>query len=253
MRKEFEEFGFLVLPELLPDAMCERLTQEADHWVDDGLRARSIASSVSPRPGERPPLMELELPAHGELLVHEGLLHVVAVLMDAPFVFHHLHSDRHEPGIPGKAWHHDYEPNDQGDEDLLMVHALHYPGGLNGTVGGLAVLPGSHREGVSKPKAGLAHLGTAELPGEVVLDTLPPGTTVLIHSALLHARRPTTTHTATPRYFIDASYCQVGARWRPVKPYWRHMLATARAARLGGDQWPELFAERHFTEYVPSC
>jgi hypothetical protein len=129
-----------------------------------------------------------------------------------------------------------------------MVHALHYPNGLDERMGKLVVLPGSHRE--SADKFARAHLGTAELPGEVVVDRLPAGSTILINSALFHARRPAQGEQGGPRYFVDASYCQTGTRWRPVKPYWRHMLAKARALGLGGGRWPELFAERHFTEYT---
>ncbi|MGA4837652.1 phytanoyl-CoA dioxygenase family protein [Streptomyces sp. G45] len=252
-REHFTDSGYLVLPGLLPAALLDRLVPEVDRWVDDGLRSRSIAACVDPgADGDPPPVMELELPAHGELLTHEPLLQIIADLLGAPFVFHHLHSDRHNPGAPGKPWHHDHEPNDTGDRDLVMVHALHYLGGLDGTVGTLTVVPGSHREPWSK--SALAHLGTDPLPGEVVIDTLPPGSTVVINSALLHARRPAPSPPgALPRYFVDASYCQTGARWRPVKPYWRHMLATARARDLGGGRWPELFAERHFTEYARSA
>ncbi|WP_328377765.1 hypothetical protein OG372_17550 [Streptomyces sp. NBC_01020] len=220
--------------------------------MDDGLRSHSIAACSDPGPGLPPPVMELELPAHGELLTHEPLLQLIAELMDTPFAFHHLHSDRHGPGIPGKPWHHDCESNDLDDPKLLMVHALHYLGGLDGTIGSLTIMPGSHREPWSK--SALAHLGTAELPGEVVIDSLPPGSTVLVNSALVHARRPAPSPPGTaPRYFVDACYCQTGARWRPVKPYWRHMLATARALGLDGGRWPELFAERHFTEYARSA
>ncbi|MFD8009530.1 phytanoyl-CoA dioxygenase family protein [Streptomyces sp. NPDC058955] len=249
-RSFFADSGYLVLPGLLPASLVDRLVPEVDRWVNDGLRSRSIAACVDPWPdADPPPVMELELPTHGELLVHEPLLRVVADLMGSSFVFHHLHSDRHDPGAPGKAWHHDHEPNDVGDRDLVMVHALHYLGGLDGTVGSLTVVPGSHRRTWSE--AALAGLGTTELPGEVVIDTLPPGSTVIIHSGLLHARRPAPSPPGTPsRYFVDASYCQTGARWRPVKPYWRHMLATARGLGLGGGRWPELFAERHFTEYA---
>ncbi|AXG79014.1 phytanoyl-CoA dioxygenase family protein [Streptomyces paludis] len=255
-REQFADSGYIVLPGLIPESLRKRLTPEVDHWVDGGLRSRSIAACVDPEPGADltpeldgpPPLMELEMPGHGELLTHEPLLRVIADLMDAPFVFHHLHSDRHGPGIPGKSWHHDREPNDMDDPKLLMVHALHYLGGLDGTIGSLVVVPGSHRE--SWGKSALAHLGSAELPGEVVIDALPPGSTVLVDSALLHARRPAPSPPgAAPRYFVDACYCRTGARWRPVKPYWRHMLATARALDLGGGRWPELFAERHFTPY----
>lgn len=252
-RAQFADSGYLVLPGLLPESLVERLVPEVDHWIDAGLRTRSIAACVDPGPDDDPPTMELELPAHGELLTHEPLLEAVADLMGASFVFHHLHSARHDPGAPGKPWHHDYEPNDIGDPSLLMVHALHYLGGLDGTVGNLTVLPGSHRDEL-RARASYAELGTAELPGEVVIDRLPPGSTVLVNSQLLHARRAAPSPPgATTRYFVDASYCQTGARWRPVKPYWRHMLATARALELDGGRWPELFAERHFTEYARSA
>ncbi|MFD5432096.1 phytanoyl-CoA dioxygenase family protein [Kitasatospora sp. NPDC058063] len=247
-RRQFLESGYLVLPGLLPEALRERLAPEVDRWVDEGLRARSIAACADPLRHGPPPLLELELPAHGELLTHPPLLRTLTRLLGPDFVFHHLHSDRQDPGIPGKAWHHDCEPNDRSDPSLLMVHALHYLGGLDERVGSLAVLPGSHLRTVGK--SAFAHHGTAELPGEVVLDRLPPGSTVLLNSALFHTRRPAPEGPGHPRYFVDASYCQVGARWRPVKPYWRQMLARARELDLADGQWPELFAERHFTEYT---
>ncbi len=249
-RRQFLESGYLVLPGLLPEALRERLAPEVDRWVDEGLRARSIAACADPLRHGPPPLLELELPAHGELLTHPPLLRTLTRLLGPDFVFHHLHSDRQDPGIPGKAWHHDCEPNDRSDPSLLMVHALHYLGGLDEKVGSLAVLPGSHLRTVGK--SAYAHHGTGELPGEVVIDRLPPGSTVLLNSALFHTRRPAPEGPGRPRYFVDASYCQVGARWRPVKPYWRQMLARARELDLADGQWPELFAERHFTEYTGS-
>ncbi|MFD4397431.1 phytanoyl-CoA dioxygenase family protein [Kitasatospora sp. NPDC058478] len=246
--RQFLESGYLVLPGLVPEPLGARLAPEVDRWVDEGLRARSIAACTDPARHGPPPVLELELPAHGELLTHPTLLRTLSGLMGPSFVFHHLHSDRQAPGIPGKAWHHDCEPNDRADPSLLMVHALHYLGGLDEKVGSLAVLPGSHRRTVGK--TAYAHHGTAELPGEVVIDRLPPGSTVLLNSALFHTRRPAPDGPGRPRYFIDASYCQVGARWRPVKPHWRLMLARARELGLAEGRWPELFAERHFTEYV---
>ncbi|MGX2993844.1 phytanoyl-CoA dioxygenase family protein [Streptomyces sp. JNUCC 64] len=247
-RRQFSESGYLVLPGLIPESLRTALVPEVDRWVDEGLRARSIAACADPVTHGPPPLLELELTAHGELLTHPPLLRALAELLGPSFVFHHLHSDRQAPGIAGKPWHHDYEPNDRSDTSLLMVHALHYLGGLDEKVGSLGVLPGSHRRQVGKDA--LAHHGTGELPGEAVLDRLPAGTTVLLNSALFHTRRPAPEGPGRPRYFVDASYCQVGARWRPVKPYWRQMLARARELDLAGGEWPELFAERHFTEYT---
>ncbi|MFD9523602.1 phytanoyl-CoA dioxygenase family protein [Streptomyces sp. NPDC059979] len=164
----------------------------------------------------------------------------------APSAFHHLHSDRQAPDVPGKPWHHDYEHSTQTDRSATMVHALHYLDGLSTDTSSLVVLPGSHRERADK--AARVHLGTDPLPGEVVLEELPPGSTVVLHSALFHARRPRPGGLGKPRYFVDASYCEVGPLWPPVKPYWRYMLRRARELNLAPDR-PELFTELTFAEY----
>lgn len=247
--REFDELGYVVLPGILPDDLVARLSAEADRWVDEGLRAKSIACCLDPDTHGLPPMLELELPAHGELIAFPPLMEVVSQVLGPEFVFHHLHSNRQEPGIPGKPWHHDYEQRPQTDRKHPMVHALHYLDGLDGDTSSLVVLPGSHREVAEK--SAREHLGTSELPGEVVIDDLPRGSTVLVHSALFHARRPTgREESERPRYFVDASYCQVGTAWPPVKPFWRYMLRRARELGLDRGRWPELFAERHFSEYV---
>ncbi|MGH3522764.1 MAG: phytanoyl-CoA dioxygenase family protein [Mycobacterium sp.] len=244
----FAELGYLVLAEFLPSDLVGRLKSEVDRWVDTGLRARSIASCVDPESFGPPPVMELEMEAHGELIGYPVLMTILAQLMGSTFVFHHLHSDRRDPGSTGKEWHHDYEQDPQVDRAYTMVHTMHYLDGLDESMGGLAVLPGSHREVADK--VARAHLGAAQLPGEVLIDRLPLGSTVLLHSALFHARRPSPAGPGKPRYMIDSSYCEVGARWPAVKPYWRYMLTRARDLGLDRGQWPELFAEHHFAEYT---
>lgn len=246
--EDFEESGFLVLPGFLPDDLTARLRPEVDHWVDSGLRARSIRSAVDFAGNGVPEVMEVDLPAHGELLTFEPLLRVLGELMAAPFVFHHMHSDRHAPDLPGKAWHHDYEQDVQSDRRHTMIHALHYLDGMDPDMAGLALLPGSHRK--PDEKNALAHLGTDVLPGEVFVEQLPPGSTVLVQSALFHARRAKPQFHGRPRYFVDASYCQVGTLWPPVKPYWRELLRRARQHGLDDGGRPDLFAERHFSDYV---
>lgn len=243
---DFAERGYLILPGLLPDDLVDRVKREADRWVDEGLRAASIACCTNPEVHGLPPVMEIELPAHGELVGHPPLLHTLSLLMGPKFVFHHMHSDRQAPDLPGKAWHHDYEQKPQSDRIHTMVHALHYLEGLDNENAALVVLPGSHRHVAEK--GAMAHMGTAELPGEVVIDSLPRGSTVVLHSALFHARRQITGGTAKPRYMVDASYCQEGVQWPPVKPYWRYILRRGRELGLDWD-WPELFADRHFSEY----
>ncbi|UNO39198.1 phytanoyl-CoA dioxygenase family protein [Streptomyces sp. MST-110588] len=242
----FARLGYLVLPGILPDDLVSRLKPEVDRWVDDGLRARSIASCTDPDTYGTPPVLELELAAHGELVGHPPLMNLLGRLLGPRFVFHHLHSDRQEPSRPGKPWHHDYEQNPQTDRAHSMIHTLHYLDGLDESTAALAVLPGSHR--TVAEKTARAHLGTEEIPGELVIDRLPRGSTVVLHSALFHTRRPVT-GADRPRYMIDASYCQAGVRWPPVKPYWRYMLRRGRELGLDHGTWPELFAERHFSEY----
>lgn len=248
----FSDLGYLVLPAFLPADLVTRLKAEVDRWVDTGLRTRSIASCVDPESFGPPPLMELEMPAHGELIGHPELLELLAQLMGPVFAFHHLHSDRRDPGSAGKAWHHDYEQNPQVDRAHSMIHTMHYLSGLDPSMGGLAVLPGSHREVADK--TAWTHRGTAELSGEVLIDSVPPGSTVVVHSALFHARRPSSAAPdGEPRYMVDGSYCQGGVRWPPVKPYWRHLLARARELGLDRGRWPELFSERHFSGYLKAA
>lgn len=78
LTKRFAETGHLVLPGLLPDDLLRRLLPEVDHWVDRGLRERSIASSLAPDRHGPPPLVELEMPAHAELLTFAPLLERIA-------------------------------------------------------------------------------------------------------------------------------------------------------------------------------
>ena len=57
-----------------------------------------------------------------------------------------------------------------------------------------------------------------ELPGSLTFGSknpLPPGSAVIVHSALLHGRRAQPGGDPNkPRYFIDISYCQPGpSRW----------------------------------------
>ncbi|MFJ2785609.1 MULTISPECIES: phytanoyl-CoA dioxygenase family protein [unclassified Streptomyces] len=248
--EDFAERGFIVLPGFLPPDLVDRLVPEVDKWVETGWRQQSVDASL--RPGAGPPqVVELDLPAHGELAAHPPLMDLLGRpgLLGESFVFHHLHSDRRPAGGAGKSWHHDYEQAPQRDRRLPMIHALHYIRGLRPEWGGLAVLPGSHREVAEKDAR--SGLGTDVLPGEVVVDDLPPGSTVLLHSALFHTRRAAPaprSSTAGPRYMIDGSYCRTGTLWPPVKPYWRQVLAVARLRGLDAGR-PELFAERHFSEW----
>ncbi|MFI7287715.1 phytanoyl-CoA dioxygenase family protein [Streptomyces anulatus] len=249
--KRFPELGFLVLPGFLPAALVDRLVPEVNRWIDTGLRQLSIDACSLPE-GAAPPKFELEMAAHAELAAYAPLLELLENenLLGPSFVFHHLHSDRRPPGGAGKSWHHDYEQHPQRDRALPMVHALHYLDGLRPGMGSLAVLPGSHHRVAEKDE--MSALGTVRQPGEEIIDELPRGSTVLLHSALSHTRRAARGPAGgEPRYMVDASYCRTGALWPPVKPYWRAVLAVGRTLEPTRERWPELFSDRHFGPYVP--
>lgn len=244
--RQFNEDGFLVLPGHVPEDVADLVRSEVDRWVDDGLRVASIEAAINPEATAIPETLEVDLPGHGRLLAYEPLMQVIETLMGSRFAFHHLHSDRHEPGRPGKPWHHDYEHPD-GERTHMMLHTLHYLDGISKDMASLVVLPGSHRE--TSGKGSRDHLGTNEIDGEFVIDELPPRSSVVLHSALFHARRAKPEENGEPRYFVDSSYCEVGTRWSSVKPYWREILSRARRHDLAPNR-PELFSEESFTEYA---
>jgi ectoine hydroxylase-related dioxygenase (phytanoyl-CoA dioxygenase family) len=237
----FADCGYLTLPSFLSKELIGMLKNEVDHWVDSGLRKKSIAGCKDIDP---PPVMELELGEHGWLISYPPLMAILTQLMGPKFTFHHLHSDRHNHGHASKSWHHDYVQNSQASRLPAMVHVFHYLDGLNGTIGDLVLVPGSQHRIVDKEV--LECLGVRPLLGEVVINSLPPGSTVIAHSGVFHTRRAQPGGEGQSRYFIDCSYCQVGVFWASVKPYWRSMLARGRALGFDRGQWPELFAERHF-------
>ena len=225
----FREQGFLIFPSLLSDTECQQLCAETD---------RSEAERIMP----------VRLPHHANLVTHPDLMGIAdAVMGERAYGFHHLHTARHNAGMKAFPWHHDYEQSPQGERVHTMMHFFIYLTGLNGTIGDLLLLPGSHREVLDR--YALSKLGTRDLSGMLVVDDLPAGSVVAIHSALLHARRAMPGGESNPRYFADSSYCQSAGRWPAYKERgdWRAIVALLRthhAAR--GGQRQELFGEDCF-------
>jgi len=222
--------------------------REVDTWVDEGWRDKSIQHAISGSES-MPALVELELEEHGLLISYPDTMRYLTLLLGSNFVFHHIHSDRHDECTGGKSWHHDYEQPDSSPRGV-MVHVLYYPNGLRGSIGELVLAPGSHHE--DGPKDRWCSSGTSVQPGETVVDKLPAGSAVIVHSRLMHCRRPRAGADTFLRYFVDVSYCQAGVRWPASKSYWTKLLARARELRLDRGQWPFLFEERHFTEWLPA-
>ena len=91
-----------------------------------------------------------------------------------------------------------------------MVHIFFYCNGLDGAVGDLMTLPKSQYSVMER--GGFQNLWKSErLPGSVFFgegNPLPPGSAVIVHSALMHGRDDKPGGEGKPRYFIDSSYCQ---------------------------------------------
>lgn len=243
----FSQEGILILPSFLSANLLEILKKEVDYWIDEGLREQSIEYCLNMR-RDKPSLIELELHEHGWLITYPPLMRILTQLIGGELAFHHLHSTRCIAGSPDKNWHHDYEQYPQSNRSRSMLHVFHYLDGLNGTIADLVILPNSHT--IIADKTAFDCFGTRSLPGEIVIDNLPSGSTVIIQSSLFHARRAKPGGEGKPRYLIDCSYCEAGIRWPVVKPYWLEMLACAKNLGLDREQWPDIFSDRHF--YDPS-
>ena len=247
---QFADLGHVTLPAFLPSDLVTTLKAEVDVWVGSGRPddryAQPTAGGVEPKPQPLPkPRMQLELPGHGRLASHPPLMAMLTQILGEGFAYHHLHTARHDPGCGGVNWHHDYEQHPQTNRSHGMVHVFFYLNGLDGTIGDLLVLPGSQRMVLERGAFGF--FGTADLPGSIVINDLPPGSAVIVHSAALHARRAKPGGEGRPRYFIDSSYCQAGVQWPSANGQWR--LALRRALELGldrGGAYRHLFDEAHF-------
>ncbi len=183
----------------------------------------------------------------GLLTSHPPAMAAVASLMGgSPFAMHHIHSTRFDEGASGVGWHQDYEQHPQSNRSHLMVHVFYYLNGLNGEIGDLLVLPQSQNLVVQRD---LRMLGTSGLEGWLCFADLEPGSAVVVHSAVWHARRPKPGGRDRPRYFIDISYCKNGVRW----PAYRNVEEiNAKALETGLDRngrYTFLYDSSQFYDY----
>jgi hypothetical protein len=231
--EQFRSDGYLIFPCLFDAEECAALKADID-------RLEQLRRDKQPTPflGEFPQL--------GPLISHPAVMEIVTDLLGPGFAFHHLHAVRQDAGARGVNWHQDYEQIPQTNRSHAMIHIFYYFNGLNGEVGDLLLIPKSQQTVVANDA--LWFLGTEDLPGMLIQDNLPPGTAVVVHSALWHARRAKPGGEGRPRYFADASYCQAGIRW-PSYGGRRSRELLARAMELGLDRdgkFAHLFDPAHF-------
>jgi len=214
----FHEDGYLAFDGLLPADLNERIKADVDQMMEDrkaGERSRS----------------PITYPDMGLLTSEPLIVDRVADLLGPRFSHHHIHARWQGSGEPGVHWHHDYEQYPQTNRSHPMVHVFMYLDGLNGEIGDLLVLPGSHKRILNRDA--LQEFGSSDLPGSVTINALGPGSIVIVHSAVLHARRPKPGGESYRRYFIDTSYCPDGILW-PLGKY--HQSLNQHAFDNGYDR-----------------
>ena len=229
----FHREGYLLLQGLIEPEYNARLMAEVDDMV--GHRAA----------GDHRVLVSYR--EMGLLTSHPPAIAAVASLMGGSrFAMHHIHSARFDEGASGVGWHQDYEQHPQSNRSHLMVHVFYYLNGLNGEIGDLLILPRSQNLVAQRD---LRMLGTADLEGSLCFDDLEPGSAVVVHSAVWHARRPRPGGRDRPRYFIDVSYCQNGVLWPAYHDVAR---INARALEAGLDRngrYAFLYDSSRFFDY----
>ena len=228
----FHREGYLILPRFLDTEFNIRLRADVDQLMQDRERKR-----------ER---LLVAYPELGLLTSHPALMGILQTLMGPRFAMHHIHAVRQDAGTQGVYWHQDYEQFPQTNRSHIMVHVFYYLNGLNGEVGDLLVLPRSQDRIVARDA--MMPFGTEDLPGSLCFDDLSPGSAIIVHSALWHARRPKPGGENAPRYFIDVSYCQNGVLW-PSYGGERHaeINRTALAQGLGrGGRYDFLYETSQF-------
>lgn len=230
----FNDRGYLIFPGHLNADRVAELKRGCDSAMEGDFGSRKPAWAI---------------PELQSLIWHPDTMAVLEPILGPDFYFHHMHAVRQDAGAPGVNWHQDYEQYPQTNRSHVMVHCFYYLNGLNGEVGDLLVLPGSQTR-VARGDA-LDLFGTQDLPGTVVVDNLPPGSMVVVHSAVYHARRAKPGGEGVPRYFVDSSYCQAGVRWSGYGSNFKPMLdELAESARNAADGRPQLFDSTVFYDAV---
>ncbi len=199
----FDTDGYLVLESYFDPQHTQRIKDDIDRMMSNGLKPNAHHEIL------------MNYPELGLLTSEPVIIERVSQLMGGTrFTHHHIHARWQAEGERGEPWHHDYEQLPQTNRSHLMVHVFMYLDGLNGEIGDLLLLPGSHKQ--TMDRRALYMFEYEDLPGSITLDTLAPGSIVILHSAILHARRPKPGGGSYRRYFVDTSYCQDGILWSGI-------------------------------------
>lgn len=196
--REFENQGYLIIEDVIPEDYIIKLKKEVNNIIFNNITAYKSK------------LIRDLVESKFNLNIADSLLG------EKNYVFHHVNAAIHTKNNPNLCWHHDYEDY-TGNRKFKMIHIFYYLNGLNNSIGELLLLPGSHKESVSRYE--YAEKSFDFFNEKIVtINTLKPGSIIVINSALIHARRALPYLEGTPeRYFIDCSFCEYGGKWAPFR------------------------------------
>jgi ectoine hydroxylase-related dioxygenase (phytanoyl-CoA dioxygenase family) len=154
--------------------------------------------------------------------------------------FHHLHAACHKSGMPSLGWHHDYEQYKERGREFTMIHIFLYLNGLNGEIGDLLLIPGSHNQNLKRYE--YSSKDFAYFKNYKRINNIAEGSIIIINSALIHARQAKSGGDLKPRYFIDLSFCQSGIKWPPYRESknWKNILPILK----------EKYANNNLSEFI---
>lgn len=211
-RQRLDRDGHLVLPGILTDAACERLTES--------LRAIQAVPAPDAQQAQR---YAAEHSAHlAGLISHPQLLALARQVLGPEIRYDHCVALNRPSGDRGIGWHsHGYA---EERPELGFIRIFFYVNGFTADDGGLGVVPGSHLfRDPSLKAASDEELRTSWLsrkrhpltgtPLEIEYLSAPPGTVVAMWTHAAHAVSPRRPGSST-RWTVVYAYRNPGAESR---------------------------------------
>lgn len=254
----FRRDGYLTVPDAVTSDELAALNRQLAGWVQESRRHQAAwGEQVDGRPrfdlasghgADNPQLRRVNNPsevsdAFRAVMSNSRMTDMVADLIGPDVAFHHCKINLKLPGADTEVgWHQDFAYTPHSNDDL--VTALLFLDEVTEENGALAVVPGSHRDGLKSLWAdgrftgAVAEPVAAEARRRAVLSTGPAGSVCLMHTMLLHGSRANASARSRNLYIaVYAAADAVALAPSPVPSSLQGTIvrgARARCARLTG-------------------
>lgn len=266
---QYLEQGYLLLPNVLPPAALQPLIREFEAVIDETARAQQAAGVLSDLHAEAPFDRRLALLHHEsreplalwravqgkhhktagmfEVFTHPALLDIAESLVGPEVLAHPQFNSRAKlphHDLTVVPWHQDLGYLDPDASETFMVNFWIPLVDTTMEMGGMQVIPGSHRWPLIPHERVETYLGIPEekLPPHTVADCpVPLGGVLMLQHKTVHRSIPNTSRQV--RWSLDLRYCDVAApTGRASVP---GFLARSRAhpeqVARGPEDWNRLF------------